>query len=462
MTGERMLVCDKCKWRTQTTRHSARLRHADRCEQGDPEKNWRFQEHNPGSEPGEDVADPGASVEGVPDPIRASSDNPTPTAERETAENADADGPAPSEPRGVSIRAARTLVDLTVPDFRAMVDVVRPTDPLESNDDQGQEQTTEFGEDISADAPPETLPLESSSAPTTAASGAADPEIPPPSAESGDNDAALSKSEAIQSAEENTPVGTESRVGDDAAPEGAEPAADKSSPEISVAPRPGLAETSSESKDDDSSTEEVPDHFTNESATDGEMAAKVDEPALLNAPAGSSRPPRDLGSLDVVLESADGDESVDSLLLSSADMKPVDLVEVTRRRPAEPPATTVSRIRDDELVIRCLSGNAVGVRKIGSGTLTIGRSEGELVVQKDEFLCPKHAQLAVTQSVVRIADLDSLNGVWVRIRGERTLGLGHEFMVGRQVFMVGAVNDAERKSGSPMPAVPAGWAQRRL
>lgn len=456
-----MLVCDKCKWENPDyaafcTNCGTPIGQA----KATPDKDWRFKERNPSGGTAEEAVESTALARGEAGSNDDSLNEPSAPPNPEGDHPVDADEATPPEPQGVSIRAARTLVDLTVPDFRAMVDVVRSPDSQDVEEDESPTPDSEVGADadLSEDAPPETLPLESSSSQRDESPDASESLEESVSSDDVASDESKHPSDSVPHDEEESAAENDAMASIEDSSEVGGPNTEASAQEVPVAPQLSTENARGEPEGPDLTSAGESEDSSSHRITEGKSEAEAQEPALLKAPADlvkapveTPKAPRDLGSLDVVLESADGDESVDGLLLSSTDMKPVDIAAVAHRRPAEPPPTTVSRIRENELVIRCLSGHVAGVRSVDPSALTIGRSEGDLVVQKDEFLSPKHARLDCIQGDVQISDLGSVNGVWVRIRGERTLGLGHEFMVGRQVFLVGTVNDAEAKSASPMP-----------
>lgn len=64
----------------------------------------------------------------------------------------------------------------------------------------------------------------------------------------------------------------------------------------------------------------------------------------------------------------------------------------------------------------------------------IGREEGDIVFPDDEFMSRRHAVLTRHGSRVRLEDLHSSNGTYVRLRGERELQSGDVLRVGDQVL----------------------------
>lgn len=64
----------------------------------------------------------------------------------------------------------------------------------------------------------------------------------------------------------------------------------------------------------------------------------------------------------------------------------------------------------------------------------IGREEGDIVFPDDEFMSRRHASLTRHGNRVRLEDLHSSNGTYVRLRGERELQSGDVLRVGDQVL----------------------------
>ncbi len=64
---------------------------------------------------------------------------------------------------------------------------------------------------------------------------------------------------------------------------------------------------------------------------------------------------------------------------------------------------------------------------------SVGR-RGELVFPDDPFISPKHANFFYRGGKLVVRDEDSLNGVYVRVRGAIELGLGDLFLAGEQIF----------------------------
>ena len=70
------------------------------------------------------------------------------------------------------------------------------------------------------------------------------------------------------------------------------------------------------------------------------------------------------------------------------------------------------------------------------GETVLGRENGDLVFTDDPFLSRRHASIKVERGSRRfvLKDLGSSNGTSIRIRGERPIGHGDQFRVGKHLF----------------------------
>jgi pSer/pThr/pTyr-binding forkhead associated (FHA) protein len=63
-----------------------------------------------------------------------------------------------------------------------------------------------------------------------------------------------------------------------------------------------------------------------------------------------------------------------------------------------------------------------------------GRSEGAIRLGDDRTVSPRHARFTLAGGVLRVEDLGSVNGTFLRLKGPRRLAAGDEFRVGRQLL----------------------------
>jgi pSer/pThr/pTyr-binding forkhead associated (FHA) protein len=76
--------------------------------------------------------------------------------------------------------------------------------------------------------------------------------------------------------------------------------------------------------------------------------------------------------------------------------------------------------------------------------LTIGRTRGDLCFEGDEFLSPQHARLELREGGIFIVDLQSTNGIFVRIDGSVPVFPGDTFLLGHQLLRLDNVPDPPR------------------
>ena len=95
------------------------------------------------------------------------------------------------------------------------------------------------------------------------------------------------------------------------------------------------------------------------------------------------------------------------------------------------PAVRAGRIR---LVLVRSDGVPGPVLAVDKDEALCGRTEGDLLLPDDPTVSPRHARFTVAAGVLRVEDLGSVNGTFVRLKEPRRLGLGDEFRVGRQLL----------------------------
>jgi pSer/pThr/pTyr-binding forkhead associated (FHA) protein len=80
------------------------------------------------------------------------------------------------------------------------------------------------------------------------------------------------------------------------------------------------------------------------------------------------------------------------------------------------------------------SGVARDIYHLGPPEVVIGREEGDLRFPDDEFMSRRHARLTNRDGKFELIDLESSNGTYVRLRGERVLKAGDLVRIGDQLF----------------------------
>jgi pSer/pThr/pTyr-binding forkhead associated (FHA) protein len=74
----------------------------------------------------------------------------------------------------------------------------------------------------------------------------------------------------------------------------------------------------------------------------------------------------------------------------------------------------------------------------------IGREEGNIVLPNDPYVAPRHARLTRRNGRFFVRDLESVNGVYVRLRGSERLQHQDLVLVGLEVLRFEVVSDAEK------------------
>ncbi len=126
-------------------------------------------------------------------------------------------------------------------------------------------------------------------------------------------------------------------------------------------------------------------------------------------------------------------------------------------------------------------GSEGGQHPIVGDQTDIGRSEGDIVLPDDPYLSPRHARIVARPSPagsakpvqMRIVDLGSVNGVFVRVREQHPVAHGDLILIGQQVLRFETVSEIEGARGpamqhgvllfgSPAPVARARLAQRTV
>ncbi len=88
-------------------------------------------------------------------------------------------------------------------------------------------------------------------------------------------------------------------------------------------------------------------------------------------------------------------------------------------------------------ITQMFEGGRPGLTRMVSGDrLSIGREGCDLDFPYDRFISGRHCQIEFTTAGVRLVDLDSRNGTYVRIAGPQPVGHGDYLFVGKQLLRV--------------------------
>lgn len=211
----------------------------------------------------------------------------------------------------------------------------------------------------------------------------------------------------------------------------------------------------------DESADLMPDHLV-EAADDsqGGLGDVDDFAGLLDASEPGSR---SAGEGDDPLDDVEDDfiEEVEegADLLASDEFKALKIDALARVAPPPLPPKSV------RFLLRPLSENLDPglLVPIAMEPVVVGRSEGDLRLAADEFASPRHARLALEGEELFVEDLGSLNGVWLRVRGDAPLKPGARFLAGQHVFhlekapingMASRLDDGTRRLGADARHTP--------
>jgi pSer/pThr/pTyr-binding forkhead associated (FHA) protein len=86
---------------------------------------------------------------------------------------------------------------------------------------------------------------------------------------------------------------------------------------------------------------------------------------------------------------------------------------------------------------------------------TCGRREGDVLLPDDGSVSPRHAAFTVREGRIRVEDLGSTAGTFLRVRAARSLTFGDEIRLGRQLLRL---EPMPRPGGTPVETPPWGSA----
>jgi pSer/pThr/pTyr-binding forkhead associated (FHA) protein len=103
--------------------------------------------------------------------------------------------------------------------------------------------------------------------------------------------------------------------------------------------------------------------------------------------------------------------------------------------PARPPGADLraaaARIR---LALVRNDGAAGRIFSVAGEQAVCGRTEGEILLPDDPTVSPRHARFTAGGGALRVEDLGSVNGTFIRLRGPRRIAAGDELRIGRQLL----------------------------
>ncbi len=145
---------------------------------------------------------------------------------------------------------------------------------------------------------------------------------------------------------------------------------------------------------------------------------------------------------------AEGAESRDAPPRAQPSLEPAQ--EPGRAGLQEPAGAT--RATGFRLTAMRHDGMPGGAFPLAQPEVICGRTDGEIRLADDQTVSPRHARFTVRPGGVRVEDLGSVNGTFVRLRTARRLSVGEEVRLGRQLLRVEPL---------PRPAQPEEHGVRR-
>jgi pSer/pThr/pTyr-binding forkhead associated (FHA) protein len=127
---------------------------------------------------------------------------------------------------------------------------------------------------------------------------------------------------------------------------------------------------------------------------------------------------------------------------------------------APAPAPPASPVAVGRAVLLERDGSDGQAWPLAADVVDIGAKEGTILIESDPFLSSRHARLSCERAENgaaswQVIDLESVNGVYVRLRSKVSLSDGDLILLGQQVLRFDVVKDAEHGLG---PATQHGTA----
>jgi pSer/pThr/pTyr-binding forkhead associated (FHA) protein len=134
--------------------------------------------------------------------------------------------------------------------------------------------------------------------------------------------------------------------------------------------------------------------------------------------------------------------------------RPALELEVVRQAPrvvaaqeSAAPAPAIEEEVTGQLVVIVEDGSEGSAIELRGRQMDVGSVEGDIVLAEDRYLSPRHARLFRQDNQWYLRDLDSLNGVYRRLRKPTTLRNGDLVLLGLEVLQFQMVDHAERGLG---------------
>ncbi|WP_437800912.1 FHA domain-containing protein [Sorangium sp. So ce693] len=121
---------------------------------------------------------------------------------------------------------------------------------------------------------------------------------------------------------------------------------------------------------------------------------------------------------------------------------------LSARPPAWVPADTQpTRAPEGKLIVIVEDGTEGKSFPLAGPQIDIGRTEGEILLEDDQYVSPRHARIIPQEGSWVLRDLGSVNRIYLRIRKTHALRDGDLLLLGLEVLQFQTVNDGERGLG---------------
>jgi len=172
-----------------------------------------------------------------------------------------------------------------------------------------------------------------------------------------------------------------------------------------------------------------------------EISALAGSPVPAEPLIPSPPPPRE-AHREAPREPRERDAAPEGSSAHDARPRPRGAVEPAAPRPAH------SRSNGGRLVVIVEDGSEGRSFSMAEGQLDVGRTDGDIVLEDDPYVSPRHARLRRADGGAWfLRDLDSTNHVYVRLRKPHAMRDGDLLLLGLEVLQFQTVSDGERGLG---------------
>ncbi|WP_437817371.1 FHA domain-containing protein [Sorangium sp. So ce1078] len=112
-----------------------------------------------------------------------------------------------------------------------------------------------------------------------------------------------------------------------------------------------------------------------------------------------------------------------------------------------PTDTRPTRVPEGKLIVIVEDGTEGKSFPLAGPQIDIGRSEGDILLEDDLYVSPRHARIIPQSGSWVLRDLGSVNRIYLRIRKTHALRDGDLLLLGLEVLQFQTVNDGERGLG---------------